>query len=90
MGFLFLFLLGIFAIIMLARFGSKASRRGEATMTIPQNGKERSGYERGKGQDERARQFQEALISLLLKKEIITEAELLAEVELLRKEEGLH
>ncbi|MBI3803428.1 MAG: hypothetical protein HY282_06665 [Nitrospirae bacterium] len=88
MGFLFLFLLGISAIILLARFGSKASRRGQTAMP-PQNGKERSGYDRGKGQDERARQFQEALISLLLKKEIITEAELLAEVEMLRKEEEL-
>lgn len=89
MGFLFLFLLGIFAMIMIARFASKASRRGQAPAP-PQNGKERSGNGYGKkGRDERAT-FQEAVISLLLKKGIITETELLAEVELIRKEEGLH
>ncbi len=87
MGFLFILLVGLAVIIMIARFGSKTSGQGRPEATA-QNGKERVAYEGGKSQAERGRVFQEALISLLLKKEIITEEELLAEIELIRKDEG--
>jgi len=86
MGFVFLLFLGLAAIILIARLASKASRQGEPA-GVAQNGKEPIAYEGGKSHAERARQFQEALISLLLKKGIITEAELLTEVEMIRKDE---
>lgn len=88
MGFLFILLVGLAAIILIARFGSKASGRGAAAKA--QNGKERIGYEGGKSQAESRRYFQEAVISLLLKKGIITEEELLSEVEMIRKDEQQH
>lgn len=91
MGFVFLLLLGLAAIILIARFGSKASGRSAAgVLHNGQNGKERPAYGEGKSQAERGRVFQEALISLLLKKEIITEEELLSEIELIRKDEERH
>ncbi|TAK07208.1 MAG: hypothetical protein EPO39_07040 [Candidatus Manganitrophaceae bacterium] len=89
MGFLLILLIGLAAMILIARFGSKASGRTGAAGAV-QNGKERVAYGGGKSQAERTRHFQEALISLLLKKEIITEEELLAEIELIRKDEGDH
>lgn len=89
MGFVFLLLLGLTAIILIARFASKAAGRGAPGGTV-QNGKEKVTYEGGKNHAERGRYFQEATISLLLKKGVITEEELLAEIEMIRKEEGPH
>lgn len=89
MGFVFLLFLGLAAIILIARLASKAAGRSADTGAA-QNGKERIAYEGGKSQAERTRYFQEATISLLLKKGVITEEELLAEVEMIRKEEGQH
>lgn len=89
MGFVFLLLLGFTAIILIARFASKAAGRGASGGAV-QNGKEKITYEGGKSPAEKARYFQEATISLLLKKGVITEEELLAEVEMIRKEEGEH
>lgn len=89
MGFAFLLLLGLTAIILIARFASKAAGRGAPGGTV-QNGKEKITYEGGKSHAERGRYFQEATISLLLKKGVITEEELLAEIEMIRKEEGPH
>jgi hypothetical protein len=86
MGFVFLLFLGLAAIILIARLASKASGRGGPGAAV-QNGKERITYEGGKHHAERARYFQEAVISLLLKKGVITEEELLSEVEMIRKEE---
>ncbi|MFY9268224.1 MAG: hypothetical protein WAO55_00575 [Candidatus Manganitrophaceae bacterium] len=87
MGFLFLFLLGIIAIIMVARFASKNVPRDE-TPSLPYNGKK--GYPHSEQQDtveERRRDLQVALVSLLVKKGIITEAELNFEVEQMEKKE---
>lgn len=89
MGFVLLLFLGLVAILLIARLASKASRRGEPAGVV-QNGKEPISYEGGKNHAQSPRHFQEAVISLLLKKGIITEAELLAEVEMIRKEEGQH
>lgn len=89
MGFVFLLFFGLAAIILIARFASKASGRS-GPAGAGQNGNERIPYEGGKGQAERTRYFQEAVISLLLKKGVITEEELLAEVEMIRKEEKQH
>lgn len=89
MGFVFLLFFGLAAIILIARLASKASGRSASGGAV-QNGKERIAYEGGKSHAERTRYFQEAVISLLLKKGVITEAELLAEVEMIRKEEGQH
>ncbi len=85
MGFVFLLLLGLTAIILIARFASKAAGRSAAGGVV-QNGKERITYEGGKSHTDKTNYFQEAVISLLLKKGVITEAELLDEIELIKKE----
>lgn len=81
MGFLFLFLAGIIAIILIARFGSRIGRQ-ERNPPGYRNGQEKPAYEKPTAQEQvRQRYVQEGLIALLLKKGVISEEELVDEIE---------
>jgi hypothetical protein len=86
MGLLFIFLLGISAIILIAKLASKTRPKEER---ISGSGEEKGGangrghYPEKQLQDKST--LEESLIALLIKKGVITEEELLSEVELIRK-----
>jgi hypothetical protein len=82
MGLLFIFIVGVLAIIMIARWGSKTRRKEagpEEYQIEHQNGKEKK-----KGVEQQ-NYLEAGLVTLLIKKKIITEEELLSEIELLKK-----
>lgn len=89
MGLLFIFLVGIGAIILIARFASKTRPKEER---FPEaGGAYRNGgeaYSKKPLYDKST--LEEGLLSLLIKKGVITEEELLSEMELIKKMKGDH
>lgn len=83
MGFLFLIVMGILGIILIARLASRSGRKEEVSeRPAPrQNGRER--HQVGSIQMD---DLENALVSLLIKKKVITEKEFLAEIERLKKD----
>ncbi len=85
MGFLFLIIIGILAMVFIARFASKTRPKGEEV---------KSPYRGGYGDVYSSKSqkvdsvLQKGLVSLLLKKNIIREEELLEELEKIKKEEN--
>lgn len=88
MGLLVIFLLGITAIILIARFASKTRPKEERLSGQGgyQNGGER--YPKKPLYDRST--LEEGLLSLLIKKGVITEEELLAEMDLIKKMKEEH
>ncbi|MFQ5779926.1 MAG: hypothetical protein ACE5HN_03960 [Nitrospiria bacterium] len=88
MGLLFILLLGILAIFLIAGMASKARPKHERLSQDPSQNGDRSV---GENRDREAERCNiEGLTSLLIKKGIITEEELLSEVELIEKIKGQH
>lgn len=81
MGLLFLFVMGIAAIILIARWGSKTRPKTAELALEPEH---RNGREQKKI-SEHQNYLEAGLINLLIRKKIISEEELLSEIELLRK-----
>jgi hypothetical protein len=79
MGFLFLIVVGLLAMILVARLASKTTKKEEAASPS-------TGYSKYKKMDVA---LQRGLISLLLKKKIIEEGELLDEINRIKNSEGL-
>ena len=80
MGFLFLFTIGILAIILLARIASKSGQGGKKIESP--NGREKGYFDKLIGEKS---YIEEGLVSLLIKKGAITEEELLNEIECVKK-----
>ena len=88
MGLLFIFLIGICAIILIARLASKTRPKEERLLVESGGGDERrkngkEHYPEKNLQDKTT--LEEGLLSLLIKKGVITEEELLLELELIKK-----
>lgn len=84
MGLLFIFLAGISAIILIAKLASKTRPKGERLLEAD-GGHYQNGVELSHKKPFQDRSLEEGLISLLIKKGMITEEELLSEVELIKK-----
>ena len=80
MGFLFLFTIGILAIILVARIASKSGQGGQKIESP--TGREKGYFEKLSGEKS---YVEEGLVSLLIKKGAITEEELLNEIECVKK-----
>ena len=80
MGFLFLIVVGLLAMILVARLASKTKSKQEEAASPS------TGYSKYKKMDVA---LQRGLISLLLKKKIIEEEELLDEINRIKNSEGL-
>lgn len=83
-GLLFIFLAGITVIILIARLASKTRPKGERVLEEG-GGPYRNGGDLPHSKPVQERFIAEGLISLLIKKGMITEEELLSEVELIKK-----
>jgi hypothetical protein len=89
-GLLFIFLVGISAIILIARFASK-TRPKEERLPEAGGGRYQNGGERYPKKPLYDRSIlEEGLLSLLIKKGVITEEELLSEMELIKKMKEEH
>ena len=91
MGLLFIFLAGIGAIILIARFASKTRPKEERLPESGGGGPYRNGGERYAKKPLYDRStLEEGLLSLLIKKGVITEEELFSEMELMKKMKDEH
>lgn len=94
MGLLFIFLLGIAAIILVARLASKARPQEERLLDRKEGGeaafKNGGGKSHGEKPSQESLLVQEGLLSLLIKKGIITEEELLSEMKMIKKMKEEH
>jgi hypothetical protein len=85
MGLLFLFLLGICAIILIAKLASKTRPKEERLLEAGAAPHKNGGGHYSEKTTPNRSSLEEGLVSLLIKKGVITEEELLSEVELIRK-----
>ena len=91
MGLLFIFLVGICAIILIARLASK-TRPKEERLSAPGGA---AGYQNGGDRPSKKPIYdksalEEGLLSLLIKKGVISEEELLSELEQIKKMKDEH
>jgi len=90
MGFLFLIITGILAMVFIAKLASKTKLKGEEVAAPTRRDDGHSGYFSDSKSQKVDLAMQKGLISLLLKKKVIGEEELLAEINRIKNDPSLN